>query len=80
MIEFSKPITDRLLKKGFTPVEIPELLHDLTLLIKESKNYTTNYINQKLENLGWGIQIIDEYLLKEIASLLVSIEKISKQN
>jgi hypothetical protein len=75
----SKLLTDRLLQKGFTPVEIPELLNDLTLLIHQSKSCTTNYINKELENLGWGIQIIDESLFQEIISLLVSTDEIAEQ-
>jgi hypothetical protein len=75
MSELSKPITDKLIAKGFTPLEIPELLNDLIHLISEDKRYTTNSINQELENLGWGIQIIDEPLIKEISrQLLVSTE------
>jgi hypothetical protein len=72
MLELSKIITDRFLKKGFTPAELPDLLNDLTLLIKQSKRCTTNNINQELENLGWGVDLLDEYLFKEIESLLVS--------
>ena len=60
------------MKKGFTPAELPDLLNDLTLLIKQSKRCTTNNINQELENLGWGVDLLDEYLFKEIESLLVS--------
>ena len=60
MLELSKPIADKLYKKGFTPAEIPHLLDDLSYLIQEDKTCTSNYINQELENLGWGIQIIDE--------------------
>jgi hypothetical protein len=71
MPELSK-ITDKLLKHGFTPIEIPGLLDDITHLFKESKNCTTNSINQELENLGWGIQILDESLFEEIASLMVT--------
>jgi hypothetical protein len=68
------------LKKGFTPVELPDLLNDLTLLFKQSKRFTTNNINQELENLGWGIELLDEYLFKEIESLLISNGETFKQN
>ena len=79
MLELSK-ITDKLLKKGFTPVEIPDLLNDLTLLFRQSKSCTTNNINQELENLGWGVELLDEYLFKEIASLLISTGETPKLN
>jgi hypothetical protein len=80
MLELPKPIADKLYKRGFTPEEIPELLDDLSYLVKESKTYTSNYINQELENLGWGIQIIDESLFKEILQHLFSDEDTFKQN
>jgi hypothetical protein len=80
MLELSKPITDKLLKKGFTPLEIPELLNDLNYLIRESKNYTANSINRELENLGWGIQLLDETLFNEITSFIFSIDDNFKQN
>jgi hypothetical protein len=80
MLELPKPIADKLYKRGFTPEEIPELLDDLSYLVKESKTYTSNYINQELENLGWGIQIIDESLFKEILQHLFSNEDTFKQN
>ncbi len=80
MVELSKPIADKLLKKGFTPEEIPGLLNDLSDLIEHNNRYTTNYINQELENLGWGIQVIDESLFNDIASLILSIDGTFKQN
>jgi hypothetical protein len=78
MLELSKSLIDKLLKRGFSPEEIPELLNDLTHLIEQSGRYTVNYINQELENLGWGIDIIDESLLEEISTSHVSIEVASK--
>jgi hypothetical protein len=72
MLDLLKIVTDKFLKKGLTPVELPDLLNDLTLLFKQSKGCTTNNINQELENLGWGVDLLDEYLFKEIESLLIS--------
>jgi hypothetical protein len=80
MIELSNQIADKLLKKGFTHIEIPDLLNDLIYLIKENKNYTTSDINQELENLGWGIQIIDASLCTDIVTLIVSTDVALKQN
>ena len=80
MLELSKPIADKLYKRGFTPEEIPKLLEDLSYLVKESRSCTTYDINQELENLGWGIQIFDESLFKEILQHFVSIDDTFKQN
>jgi hypothetical protein len=80
MLDLSKIVTDKFLKKGFTPVELPDLLNDLTLLFKQSKSCTTNDINQELENLGWGVDLLDEYIFKEIESLLIGTGENFKQN
>jgi hypothetical protein len=80
MLNLSKIVTDKFLKKGFTLVELPDLLNDLALLFKHSKRCTKNNINQELENLGWGIELLDEYLFKEIESLLISTGETFKQN
>ena len=80
MVELSKPLADKLYKKGFTPAEIPHLLDDLSYLIQERKAYTSKYITQEPENLGWGIQVIDESLLRKILKLLISVDEVFKQN
>ena len=79
MLELSKQSINKLLHLGFSPEEIPELLNDLTHLIEQSNRIRVNYINQELENLGWGIDIIDESLLEEISTSHVSIEVASEQ-
>jgi hypothetical protein len=79
MKKASKIVSDTLLKKGFTSLEIPELLNDLIRLVRQDEICTTNYINQELENLGWGIQIIDEALFREIGCLFANNEHIPKK-
>jgi hypothetical protein len=80
MLELSKPITDKLLKKGFSLEEIPKLVNDLTNLIRESRICTTYDINLELENLGWGIQIIDESLYDEFLKHLNGFNETVIQN
>lgn len=65
-----------LLKKGFTAFEIPELLNDLIYLYRQDEICTINHINQELEHLGWGIQIMDESLFREIGLRFVDNEHI----
>jgi hypothetical protein len=79
MEKLSKTLTDRLMKKGFSPVEIPELINDLILLLRQCENRTTAYVNQELENLGWGVQLLDESLFKEIVSHLVGTDEFLRQ-
>ena len=74
MLELSKSITDKLLQLGFSSEEIPELLNDLTHLIGQGDDYSKDFINQELESLGWGIDTVDEPLLRAITSFMVSID------
>jgi hypothetical protein len=72
MRKLSEILADSLMKKGFGFEEIPELINDLILLLQQPENRTTVYVNQELENLGWGIQLLDESLFQKIVSHLVS--------
>jgi hypothetical protein len=56
--------------KGFIDIEIPELLKDIVNIISSSGNSEITTINQELEDLGWGIGIMDNVIHKRITSLL----------
>jgi hypothetical protein len=45
--------------KGFSPVEIPGLVKDIVLILKQGRHSTLNEVNRELEDLGWGIDIMD---------------------
>ena len=66
------------MKKGFGSEEIPELINDLKLLLQQPENRTTLYVNQELESLGWGVQLLDEYLFQMIVSHLISSDEFFK--
>jgi hypothetical protein len=46
--------------RGLLQEELPDFIKDVIQLIDEEENRSLNIINQKLEELGWGIQILDE--------------------
>lgn len=79
MEKLSEILTDALMKKGFSPVEISELINDLILLLRQQENQTTAHVNHELENLGWGIQLLDESLFQKIVSHLVDSDKYLEQ-
>ena len=56
--------------KGFMPVEIPGLVKDVFNIIGNSEYSTITTIDQELEDLGWGIGIIDNVTHELITSLL----------
>jgi acyl CoA:acetate/3-ketoacid CoA transferase alpha subunit len=73
--QLSEILADSLIKRGFSTEEIPALINDLISLLRRTKNRTSAYFNQELENLGWGVQILDESLFQMIVSHLVSSDE-----
>ncbi|MGV7222732.1 MAG: hypothetical protein ACQ9MH_14545 [Nitrospinales bacterium] len=56
--------------KGFMPVEIPGLVKDVFNIIGTSRYSAITTIDQELEDLGWGISIMDNVTHELITSLL----------
>lgn len=56
--------------KGFMPIEIPELVHDVFDIMENSGHCTITTIEQELEDLGWGIGIMDYATYELITSLV----------
>lgn len=56
-------------KKGFMPIEIPGLMQDLFNIIGKGRYCTITDANQELEDLGWGIETIDNVTYELINSL-----------
>ena len=63
-------LLERFKKKGFMPVEIPGLVKDVFNMIGNSGYSTISTIDQELEDLGWGISIMDNVTHELITSLL----------
>ena len=56
-------------KKGFLPIEIPELVKDVLDIIENREVCTITTIDLELEELGWGINIVDNLTYELIRSL-----------
>jgi hypothetical protein len=56
--------------KGFMPVEIPGLVKDVLDIVGTSGYSTITTIDHELEDLGWGISIMDNVTHELITSLL----------
>jgi hypothetical protein len=78
MGKFSETLADRLIKKGFSPAEIPELIDDLVSLFRRGEKHTSTDLNQELETLGWGLDLLDESLFQEILSDWVGTDELFK--
>ena len=55
--------------KGFMPIEIPGLIKDVFNIIGQDRYCTITDANQELEDLGWGIEIMDNVTYDLINSL-----------
>jgi hypothetical protein len=55
--------------KGFMPIEIPALVKDVLNIIEDEKHCTIKAFDQELEELGWGISIMDNITYELITSL-----------
>jgi hypothetical protein len=56
--------------KGFMPLEIPELVKDVLDIMENRGLCTLATIDHELEELGWGIDIMDNSTYELIASLV----------
>ena len=56
--------------KGFMPIEISGLIKDVFNIIGNGRYYTMSVVNQELEDLGWGIGIMDNDTYEMIYSLV----------
>jgi hypothetical protein len=56
--------------KGFMPIEIPGLMEDVFNVFNNPVYSTITDINQELEDLGWGIEIMDNATYELINSLV----------
>ncbi|OEU64144.1 MAG: hypothetical protein BA867_07630 [Desulfobacterales bacterium S5133MH16] len=55
--------------KGFMSIEISGLIQDVFNMLGKGRYCTITNVNQKLEDLGWGIEIMDNVTYELINSL-----------
>jgi hypothetical protein len=56
--------------KGFIPIEIPRLIQDTTNILNNHIHFTLTDMNRELEDLGWGIEVMDNVTYELISSLV----------
>ena len=56
-------------KKGFMHIEFPGLMQDLFNILGKGRCCNITDANQELEDLGWGIEIMDNLTYQLIISL-----------
>lgn len=60
----------RLQTKGFMSIEIPDLVKDVFDIMGDEEHCTLARIEEELEDLGWGIGIMDYEIYELITSLV----------
>jgi len=60
----------RFQKKGFMPIEITGLVKDVLDIMDNLEICTITTIDQELEELGWGINIMDNSTYELITSVV----------
>jgi hypothetical protein len=55
--------------KGFMPIEIPGLIQDVYNVIGKGRYSNITDVNQELEDLGWGLEIMDNVTYDLINSM-----------
>ncbi|MDH4206696.1 MAG: hypothetical protein OEV45_14325 [Desulfobacteraceae bacterium] len=56
--------------KGFMPVEIPGLIKDVFNILGNDEYCNITAVNQEMEDLGWGIGIVDTVTYELVNSLV----------
>ena len=60
MIQRYDDLRERFKAKGFRSSEIQGLLIDILGILDEGGHSTMAYFNRELEDLGWGVDIVDD--------------------
>ena len=66
----SNDLSLRFQSKGFTPIEIPGLIKDIGIILDEGRYCTITEVNQELDDLVWGVEIIDNVTYKLMNPLI----------
>jgi hypothetical protein len=56
--------------KGLMPIEVPGLIKDVFNILGNCGYCTISAVNQEMEDLGWGIEIMDNVTYELVNSLV----------
>ena len=55
---------------GLRQVDVPIFINDIECLAKDYENLSYGILNHELEELGWGVEIVDRDMFKSILMVL----------
>jgi hypothetical protein len=70
MEQIINTLLSKLTNKGLAPQEVVRVVRDVLTIVNDGGEFTVADINQKLVNLGWKEQIMDEFTFELIISLM----------
>lgn len=70
MEQIVEHLLSKLSNKGLMLVEISRLVRDVYNIVEEGGEFTVASVNERLERLGWGGQIMDDFTFDIIMFLL----------
>jgi hypothetical protein len=59
-------LTEEFHRKGLYPGLLPKFLRDIDVLINDNTEISRNRLNHELEDLGWGISVINHKIYERI--------------
>lgn len=68
--EHLKVLVERMVKRGFGPTEVLNLVRDVANIFVQNQLVTCDLVNRELAHLGWGQPLLNEIDLHLIISVL----------
>jgi len=69
MEQWTELLVSRLSDKGVVSSHVPGLMRDVRNIVREGGYFTVGNVNNRLESLGWGGDILDEWIFELILSV-----------
>ena len=65
-------LINQLVAREIFHAQIPEFIEDVFSIIGNGGDFTTRFVNARLERLGWGPEVLDEATFQLIVYILKS--------
>jgi len=72
MRDFYDILSERFYERHFSSLEVLRIIKDVLNIAGDGGNFTVHTVNQKLENLGWKREILDQFSFELILAFLDS--------
>ena len=70
MASQQESLIDRFVARGISHAQIPGLIRNVFGIVGDGGLFTTQLVNEQLEKLGWGSEVLDETIFQLIVYIL----------